>query len=37
MRKGDVLLTLVHKGQHTELKSVEQFNSLLAGLDKPTR
>ena len=34
MRKGDVLLTVVHKGQHTELKSVEQFNKLLASLDK---
>jgi len=34
VRKGDVLLTLVHKGQHNELKSVEQFNKLLAGLDK---
>lgn len=33
-RRGDVLLTLVHKGQHTELKSVEQFNRILAGLDK---
>ncbi len=34
VRKGDVLLTMVHKGQHTELKSVEQLNKLLAGLDK---
>jgi serine protease Do len=34
VRKGDVLLTMVHKGQHTELKTVEQFNKLLAGLDK---
>jgi serine protease Do len=34
VRKGDILLTMVHKGQHTELKSVEQFNRLLAGLDK---
>jgi serine protease Do len=34
VRKGDVLLTLVHKGQHTELRSVEQFNRLLSGLDK---
>jgi serine protease Do len=34
VRKGDVLLTVVHKGQHTELKSVEQFNKLLASLDK---
>jgi len=34
VRKGDVLLTMVHKGQHTELRSVEQFNRLLAGLDK---
>jgi serine protease Do len=33
VRKGDVLLTLVHKGQQTELKSVEQFNKLLGGLD----
>jgi len=33
VRKGDVLVTLVHKGQHTELKSVEQFNRLLAGLE----
>ena len=29
-----MLLTLVHKGQHIELKSVEQFNKLLAGMDK---
>jgi serine protease Do len=34
VRRGDVLLTMVHKGQHTELKTVEQFNKLLAGLDK---
>jgi serine protease Do len=34
VRKGDVLLTVVHKGQHIELKSVEQFNKLLAGLDR---
>jgi serine protease Do len=34
VRKGDVLITLVHKGQHIELKSVDQFNKLLAGLDK---
>jgi serine protease Do len=34
VRKGDVLLTVVYRGQHTELKSVEQFNKLLAGLDK---
>jgi serine protease Do len=34
VRKGDVLLTMVHKGQHIELKSVEQFNKLLTGLDK---
>jgi len=34
VRKGDILLTLVHKGQQTELKSVEQFNKLLASLDK---
>ena len=34
VRKGDVLVTLVHKGQHTELRSVEQFNRILAGLDR---
>src|SRR5688572_24162405 len=34
VRKGDVLLTVVHKGQHVDLKSAEQFNKLLAGLDK---
>ncbi len=34
VRKGDVLLTVVHKGQHTDLRSVEQFNKLLAGLEK---
>ena len=34
LRRGDVLLTVVHKGQHTELKSVEQFNRLLNALDK---
>jgi serine protease Do len=34
LRRGDVLLTVVHKGQHTELKSVEQFNKLLNALDK---
>ena len=34
VRKGDVILMLVHKGQQTELRTVEQFNRLLAGLDK---
>jgi serine protease Do len=34
VRKGDVLLTLVQKGQHTELRSIDQFNKLLASLDK---
>ena len=34
VRKGDILLTLVHKGQHTEIKSTEQLNKVLAGLDK---
>ncbi len=33
-RKGDVLLTLIHKGQQNELKSIDQLNKLLAGLDK---
>jgi serine protease Do len=34
LRKGDVLVTLVHKGRHTELKSVGQFSKLLAGMEK---
>jgi serine protease Do len=34
VRKGDIILTVVHKGQHTEVKSADQFNRLLAGLDK---
>ena len=33
VRKGDVLVTLVHKGQHTELKTVEQFNRILSSLE----
>ncbi|MEK6246001.1 MAG: DegQ family serine endoprotease [Pseudomonadota bacterium] len=34
VRRGDVLLMLVHKGQHTELRSIEQLNRLLSGFDK---
>jgi serine protease Do len=34
LRPGDVILALVSKGVHTELKSVEQFNGLLAKFDK---
>ena len=34
LRRGDVLLTLVHKGRHTELKTVDQLNKVLGGLDK---
>ncbi len=34
VRRGDVLLMLVHKGQHTELRSIEQLNRLLSGMDK---
>jgi serine protease Do len=34
IRRGDILLSLVHKGQHTEIRSVEQLNKVLSGLDK---
>jgi len=34
LRPGDVLLSLTSKGVQTELKSVEQFNGLLAKFDK---
>jgi serine protease Do len=33
-RPGDVLLAMIVKGVNTELKSVEQFNKLLAQTDK---
>jgi len=33
VRQGDVLLTFVHRGRQTELKSVAQLNRLLADLD----
>jgi len=34
VRRGDILLSVVHKGQHTEIRSAEQLNRVLAGLDK---
>jgi serine protease Do len=34
LRPGDVILALVSKGVHTEVKTVEQFNGLLAKFDK---
>ena len=34
LRRGDVLLMLVHGGRQTELRSVKQLNRLLTGLDK---
>jgi serine protease Do len=34
LRRGDVLLMLVHNGRQTELKSVQQLDKLLASLDK---
>lgn len=33
VRQGDVLLTFVHQGRQTPLKSVAQLNRLLAGLE----
>jgi serine protease Do len=34
LRPGDIILAVVSKGSHTELKTVEQFNGLLAMFDK---
>lgn len=34
LRAGDIILALISKGVQTELNSVEQFNKLLAPLDK---
>jgi len=34
LRAGDIITALTAKGQTTELRSAEQFNKLVAGLDK---
>ncbi len=34
LRRGDILVSLVHKGQHTAIQSVEQLNKILSALDK---
>jgi serine protease Do len=34
IRKGDVILALIHKGNNTEAKSVAQFNKALSAVDK---
>ncbi|PKO83206.1 MAG: protease Do [Betaproteobacteria bacterium HGW-Betaproteobacteria-11] len=34
LRRGDIILSLTHKGEQTEVTSVAQFNDLLAGFDK---
>ena len=34
LRKGDVILALIHKGINTEARSVAQFNKMLNGIDK---
>lgn len=34
LRPGDVILSLIHKGSQVDVKSVSQFNDLLAGIDK---
>ncbi len=36
LRPGDIILALVSKGVQSEIKSVEQFNKLLAQIDKGT-
>jgi serine protease Do len=34
LRKGDIILALIHKGTNTEAKSVAQFNRTLNAIDK---
>lgn len=34
LRPGDVILSLIARGENTELRSVDQFNKLLAQFDK---
>ena len=36
LRPGDIILGLISKGAHTDIKSVEQFNKLLGQIDKST-
>jgi serine protease Do len=34
LRRGDIILALIHKGVNTEARSVAQFNKALAAVDK---
>ncbi len=34
LRPGDVILSVVHKGSGTEIRTVDQFNKLLSQIDK---
>ena len=34
LRKGDIILALIHKGSNTEAKSAAQFNKALNAIDK---
>jgi serine protease Do len=34
LRKGDIILALIHKGNNTEVKSVAQLNKALGAIDK---
>jgi len=34
LRRGDIVVSLVHKGVHTAIQSAEQLNKVLAALDK---
>ncbi len=34
IRRGDIILALIHKGNNTEAKSVAQFNKALSAIDK---
>lgn len=34
LRPGDIILSLIHKGNSNEVKTVHQFNQLLSGLGK---
>ncbi len=34
LRSGDIILALINKGMQSEIKSIDQFNGLIAKLDK---
>jgi serine protease Do len=34
LRPGDIILSIINKGTQTDLRTIQQFNELLHGMDK---